>query len=241
MCKLKALVSFDPRTEQIVGRGVTTSCQAKASFAILKSVIRGYMRHRAKLAMVYCTTKRRFYGEFRIYCRELLQKHSNNWATVFWAGYPLYQIPSNSVQDSKYLFKMNFVTVKKISGARNCTFSHKQLHDLVNKQFQKITQQLTPTTKPRFVDFNNESLHTQYENLSRSYTLPAVTSGVRMYPFSAISPAPLEQRMGTILFTLPLLIRHPSYHRWQQDTCWKRVSSEGSKTEQGISTPSQCF
>jgi len=143
-----ALISFDSKNEEITGRGITTSVDAKLCFDMLKFVLTEYQRDVLQCNAVVPLNKKMFWRGLRTYCQTRFQDDMTNWGRVFWAGYPLYQIPISSHEDNFYLFRMNTMIVNLETANNTCTLTHKQLHDMLNKQYRKSGGQGTRTGSP---------------------------------------------------------------------------------------------
>jgi len=143
-----ALISFDYKNEEITGRGITASIDAKLCFDTLKFVITEYQSDILQYNTVVPVNKKTFWRGLRTYCQTRFQDDMTNWGRGFWAGYPLYQIPISSQEDNFYLFRMNTMIVNLETANNTCTLTHKQLHDMVNKQYRKSGGQGKSTGSP---------------------------------------------------------------------------------------------
>uniref|UniRef100_A0A7S3UYX5 Uncharacterized protein n=1 Tax=Aplanochytrium stocchinoi TaxID=215587 RepID=A0A7S3UYX5_9STRA len=145
-CDFTLLVSFDQKKEEITGRGLIVSLDAKVAFDTLKATIGDYLKSiniSPQMNIAQLENKKRFWKGLREYCQSRVRGSMDgmHWAIRVWAGYPLYQVPMSNATNTAFLFqlKTNTVSGDSAEATRECTVTHKQLHDMVNKQFRKFT------------------------------------------------------------------------------------------------------
>eukprot|EP00510_Aplanochytrium_minuta_P003455 CAMPEP_0184013258 /NCGR_PEP_ID=MMETSP0954-20121128/4909_1 /TAXON_ID=627963 /ORGANISM="Aplanochytrium sp, Strain PBS07" /LENGTH=500 /DNA_ID=CAMNT_0026293419 /DNA_START=505 /DNA_END=2007 /DNA_ORIENTATION=+ len=152
-CDFSVLISFDRKKEEITGRGLIISLDSKVAFDTLKASIGDFTKNiiRSQTKPENLDNKKRFWKGLREYCQKRCAVESGNWSLIVWAGYPLYQIPMNESRNQSFLYRMKTVTVDGDIATKRSTITHKQLHDMVNKQFRKFTslvEQEYQTMKP---------------------------------------------------------------------------------------------
>jgi len=145
--EVTVLVSSARVGTEILGKGMVVSLDATTVYQMLKKVVADYRIAKKQTENRNIpTSKKAFWKDLREYCR----KRSSNWAQILWAGYPLYMISAESKDDIFLLLRMK--TLPVVSGAETrCTLSHKQLHDLINKQFKLCCKECIYETQSEII------------------------------------------------------------------------------------------
>uniref|UniRef100_A0A7S3PFK9 Uncharacterized protein n=1 Tax=Aplanochytrium stocchinoi TaxID=215587 RepID=A0A7S3PFK9_9STRA len=215
--EVTVLVSSARVGTEILGKGMVVSLDATTVYQMLKKVVADYRIAKKQTENRNIpTSKKAFWKDLREYCR----KRSSNWAQILWAGYPLYMISAESKDDIFLLLRMKPLAV--VSGAETpCTLSHKQLHDLINKQFKLCCKECIYETQNEIIPvafsggnypgtgvngnfplvYNSPQLGYSVANTAfglprNGYTplnIPSARLGVPYYITSANNSSPLKQ------------------------------------------------
>eukprot|EP00510_Aplanochytrium_minuta_P004079 CAMPEP_0184025134 /NCGR_PEP_ID=MMETSP0954-20121128/12583_1 /TAXON_ID=627963 /ORGANISM="Aplanochytrium sp, Strain PBS07" /LENGTH=355 /DNA_ID=CAMNT_0026308767 /DNA_START=553 /DNA_END=1620 /DNA_ORIENTATION=- len=185
-----ALISFDHKKEEFTGRGVATSTDPKFAFESLKTVVREYQQYCVQNRLGKPDSKRGFWKGLYAYCQRCSSAGTDNWALVFWAGYPLYQIPNSNEHAKLFLSRMNTAIVDNEARNYDCTISHKQLHDMVNKQFQKFANIPTPRNADGSVRQKTEPNPLQYRGWNSEVMRVQKQHFAPMTYYQGVSPQP---------------------------------------------------